>query len=158
VFRCYIESTAQSEPSVFQWQQAFQQVNRIVPETGMKLMKAEDDCKKSLLKMIRNEIKAEQAVKTPEAFLPETVPFQYNLTVAQLALLIRMQIDSGIIQTENITELLRHVSAHAVTTRASSIGVKSLYNNYHQPDRAALQIMMEYNTRTRSILKSLMDK
>lgn len=158
VFRCYVQGIVSAESVETHWQQAFQHINRVIPETGLKLLTDEDDCKKSLLKMIRNEINAAFFSKEAENILQKNLPFHYNLTVAQLAIFFRMQIDAGMLQTENTSEVLRYLSAHAVTTRADTIGVKSLYNNYHQPDRAALQIMMEYNNRMRNVLKSLFDK
>lgn len=158
VFSCYMQGVVTAETVKMHWQQAFQHINRVIPETGLILLHEEEDCKRTLLKMIRNEMNAVVFSKEAESILQQHLPYQYNLTVAQLAILFRMQIDAGILQTENTSEMLRYLAAHALTTRADSIGVKSLYNNYHQPDRASLQIMMEYNTRMRSILKTLLDK
>lgn len=158
VFSCYMQGVVTAETAKMHWQQAFQHINRIIPETGLILLHDEDDCKRTLLKMIRNEINAETFSKEAESMLQKNLPFHYNLTVAQLAIFFRMQIDAGMLQTDNITEMLRYLSTNIVTTRADAIGVKSLYNNFHQPDRAALQIMMEYNNRMRNILKSLIDR
>ena len=158
VFRCYVQGIEIAETVKIHWQQAFQHINRIIPETGLLLLPDEEDCKRTLLKMIRNEMDATVFSKEAESIMQKNTPYQYNLTVAQLAILFRMQTDAGILQTENITEMLRYLATHTVTTRADAIGAKSFYNNYHQPDRASLQIMMEYNIRMRSILKSLLDK
>lgn len=157
VFRCYLQGIGSVENVKTHWQQAFQHINRMIPETGLKLLTDDDDCKKSLLKMIRNEMNAEFFSKEAESVLQKNLPFQYNLSVAQLAVAFRMQIESGMIQAGNISEMLRYFAEHSVTRRTSSIGIKSLYNNYHQPERAAVQIMLEYNTRMRGILMSLLD-
>lgn len=158
VFRCYMLGITNAETATIHWQQAFQHINRVIPETGLQLIHDEDDCKKTLLKMIRNEMNAVAFSKEAETILQHHTPYQYNLTIAQLAILFRMQTDAGMLQTENITEMLRYLAAHTLTTRADTIGTKSFYNNYHQPDRASLNIMMEYNTRMRSVLKTLLDK
>jgi hypothetical protein len=156
VFSCYVQAIGIAETAKMHWQQALQHINRVIPETGLVLLHDEEDCKRTLLKMIRNEMNVFS--KEAENMLQQNLPYQYNLTVAQLAILFRLQTDTGILQTGNITEMLRYLAAHAVTSRADAIGAKSLYNNYHQPDRASLQIMMEYNSRMRSVLKTLLDK
>lgn len=158
VFSCYMQGVVTADTAIMHWQQAFQHINRVIPEAGLMLLHDAEDCKRTLLKMIRNEMNADFFSKEAEIILQHNIPFHYNLTVAQLAIFFRMQIDAGMLQTDNTSEVLRYLSAHAVTTKADAIGVKSLYNNYHQPDRAALQIMMEYNNRMRNILKSLLDR
>lgn len=157
VFNCYLKGAAEADNAKNHWQQAFQHINRIVPETGLVLLHDADDCRKNLLLMIQNEINTVQFVQASGTVFKNNLPYMYNLSVAQLGVLFRLQVDAGMLQTDNITEMLRYLAAHTVTTRTDAIGTKSLYNSYHQPDRAALQIMMEYNTRMRTVLTRLLD-
>jgi len=157
VFRCYMQAITTPESTKTHWQHAFQHINRIIPESGLKLLTDEEDCTAHLLKMISNEMNAELFSKDAEHLLQKHIPYQYNLSVAQLAVAFRIQIEAGIIQTNNVREMLRYFADHCVTRRADTIGIKSLYNNYHQPERAALKIMLEYNNRMRNVLISLLD-
>lgn len=97
VFSCYMQGAATADTVKMHWQQAFQHINRIIPETGLMLLHDADDCKRTLLKMIRNEINADFFSKEAESLLQKNLPFHYNLTVAQLAIFFRMQIDAGML-------------------------------------------------------------
>lgn len=83
-------------------------------------------------------------------------PFQYTLSVTQLAVWLRMQTETGMIEHNNTTELIRYFAENALTNRNQNIAFKSLYNKYHQPERAAVQVMLEYNVRMQKILKALL--
>lgn len=156
LFNYYATNICLSDKPALYWLQAFQEINRIVPVSGFSLLKEEEDCKKCLLRMFRNEINADQFCHEPSVVMEQNLPYEYNLTISQLAVYFRMLVDSGTIKTNNLTEMLRHFTKHAVSNRAATISPKSLYNNYHQPDRAAVHIMMEYNTRMRNVLMGLL--
>ncbi len=156
LFNYYATNICLSDKPALYWLQAFQEINRIVPVSGCSLLKEEEDCKKCLLRMFRNELNADQFYTETAVVSENNLPYEYNLTVSQLAVYFRMLVDSGTIKTNNLTEMLRHIAKHAVSNRAATISPKSLYNNYHQPDRAAVQIMMEYNTLMRNVLMALL--
>lgn len=158
VFSCYTRGAAEAENSTTHWIQAFQHINRIIPESGSGLLRDEKDCKKILLKLITNEMNAGEFSKAAAGMVPKNVPYRYNLSVAQLAVALRMQIECGMVESDNLSVLLRYFSDHPITKRATSISFKNLYNNYHEPERAAVQIMLEYNTRMRSILIALLNR
>lgn len=158
LFQYYINNMAASPNPIVYWQQAFLEINRVVPVSGFSLLHEEEDGKKSLLRMIRNEINAAHIGAETGVVMENNIPYAYHLTVSQLAVYFRMLVDSGMINTHSISEMLRHFAANSVSAKGGSISAKSLYNNFHQPEKTAVKIMMDYNTRMRNILMSLLNK
>jgi hypothetical protein len=54
-----------------------------------------------------------------------------------------------------LVQVLKSFSEQAVTKKTSPINIKDLYPNYHQSERAAVNILLNYNTRMQQILISL---
>lgn len=158
LFQYYLNNIADSPNPIVFWQQAFLEINRVVPVSGFSLLQEEEDCKKSLLRMIRNEINAAHIGAETGVVMENNIPYTYHLSISQLAVYFRMLVDSGMISTNSISEMLRHFAANSVSAKGGSISAKSLYNNFHQPEKTAVKIMMDYNTRMRNILMSLLNK
>jgi hypothetical protein len=60
-----------------------------------------------------------------------------NISVAQLALLIRAAIDAGIIVNENKTAVLKCIVCFMSTTKAETISVESLRKKYYEAERSS---------------------
>lgn len=54
-----------------------------------------------------------------------------DLSVAQLALLIKSFVETGVIQNKNISELIRFLSRFAVTKKSGSVSQESLRIKYY---------------------------
>jgi hypothetical protein len=67
-----------------------------------------------------------------------------GLSVAQLAVFIKLLFDQGIIQHSNQKELLRLAATIFKTSRATAISQESLRNKYYSPDPAAISIVKDY--------------
>lgn len=63
-------------------------------------------------------------LSVPEQVITNKI--KIDLSVAQLAFLLRLLTDTGVISTENISELLRWVALHCETKQSKSISVESL--------------------------------
>lgn len=156
VFSCYLQALDTSRNPYQHWQEALLHINRIIPEKETVLLVNEQDCKSALMQLIRTEINAIHFSDKAKNIMSVSSPFQYTLSVAQLAVWLRMQTETGMIEHHNTSELIRHFAENSSTNRSQSIAFKSLYNKYHQPERAAVQIMLEYNVRMHQVLKRML--
>ncbi len=138
------------------WREALLHINRIIPEKETALLVKEQDCKSALIQLIQTEMEAIHFSDKAKNIMTISSPFQYTLSVTQLAVWLRMQTDAGMIEHNNTTELIRYFAHNTVTNRTQGIAFKSLYNKYHQPERAAVQIMLEYNARMHQVLKKML--
>lgn len=66
------------------------------------------------------------------------------LSVPQLALLLRLMVDTKIIDEKNTTALLKQVSTAVCTAKTATVSAESLRINYYTPNAAAKNIMKEY--------------
>ncbi len=156
VFSRYLLALDTSQNPHQHWQEALLHINRIIPEKETALLVKEQDCKSALMQLIQTEIDAIHFSDKAKNIMQVSCPFQYTLSVTQLAVWLRMQTDSGMIEHHNTTDLIRYFADNASTNRNQNIAFKSLYNKYHQPERSAVQIMLEYNVRMQKILKALL--
>jgi hypothetical protein len=156
VFTRYLLAVEVAENPHDHWQQALLHINRIIPEKESVLLINECDCKSSLLQLIETEISTVRFTEKAKNIMSVSTPFQYTLSVSQFAVWLRIQTESGMIAHQNTTELIRHFAEQTSTTRANGIAFKSLYNKYHEPERAAVQIMLEYNVRMHQMLKKML--
>ena len=65
----------------------------------------------------------------------KTEPVFTSLSVAQLAFLIKLLVDTGIINNKNQTELLKTISKTICTHRNEAISADSLRNKYYNVDK-----------------------
>lgn len=66
-----------------------------------------------------------------------------DLSVPQLALFIRLFIDTGIIKNDNNTALLKYFAAFVSTSKASVISAESLRVNFYSVPAAAKEIVKD---------------
>lgn len=67
--------------------------------------------------------------------------FETGLSVSQLAIYLRLQVDTGIIKTDNNQRTVNQACRCFKTTRSNSLSPESLYNKFYSPDPAAVSIM-----------------
>jgi hypothetical protein len=82
----------------------------------------------------------------PEDVGPKGEPFKTNLTVAEVAYLIRLLVKFEVIKAKRkISRIFRFVSLYIATDNTDSISVQGLNNRYHKAD-----------TKTRATIKALL--
>lgn len=136
------------------WQASLHFINRIIPLHNRALLQQEACCYSVLLQRTQTELNAVNSVMEQGSASQSPAPYRFSLSVSQIAVFFRAQVEAGMIMQENTTEMIRHLIESLPTNRNGSIGFKSFYNKYHDPERAAIQIMLEYNTRMQQFLKS----
>jgi hypothetical protein len=70
--------------------------------------------------------------------------FQTPMSVPQLALFVRLLVESGTIKCQNQSLLLRAIAASFSTAKATSISSESLRIKYYATDPASVNIVKEY--------------
>lgn len=103
--------------------------------------------KKQLLDWIAAEIKqmelAEHRKRDHYLVLEPDAKIQTSLSVAKLAVLIRLMVADKIIINKMVAPMLRTVSKLFTTLQKDEISFGSLETKYHAPDKATLTIMKE---------------
>lgn len=154
VYRDYLDGLSHTQNAVTYWQEILLHINRIVPLHQLSLLKQEASCYSILKYHIQTELSVLASQNERVRNTDIRTPYAFKLSVAQMAVFFRAQVEAGMIMQDNTTEMIRHLSESLPTSRNGTIGFKSFYNKYHDPDRAAIQIMLEYNTRMQQFLKS----
>ena len=157
IFQLFLHALPHTTEPIQHWQLAMQQINRVVPVQGKWLFSAAPNCQQALLTLITTELHTFEFSEKGETLMQTKPPYVYDLTVAQFALHIRSLAETGIIQHDNTCDMIRYLCQIQPTTRGRTMSYKSLYNKYHDPDRAAVQIMLEHNNRIHTYLKNLLD-
>ena len=81
-------------------------------------------------------------------------PIQTTLSVSQLGVFLRLQVDAGLVATDNKTELVKQVAEIHSTTRQSGISADNLRKHFYKPEHAALSIMHTHLLSMLNLLKS----
>ena len=108
--------------------------------------------KKIMVSNIKEEIdflKAEEMSEKPRPSCPDISEQSRehvltSLSVAQLALFVRLLIDVGIIQTKNQSSLLKKIAAVMQTSKTISISEESLRSKFYTPQGPTAIIIKEY--------------
>jgi hypothetical protein len=108
--------------------------------------------KKIMVSNIKEEIdflKAEEMSEKPRPSCPDISEQSRehvltSLSVAQLALFVRLLIDVGIIQTKNQSSLLKKIAAVMQTPKTISISEESLRSKFYTPQGPTAIIIKEY--------------
>ncbi|QEC67915.1 hypothetical protein FRZ67_11615 [Panacibacter ginsenosidivorans] len=78
---------------------------------------------------------------------------QTNLSVPQLALFMRLLVESGVIaERNNITQLTSKAAAILQTKKSNCISAESLRIKYYAPEKAAINILKEYVSQMMQLL------
>lgn len=71
-------------------------------------------------------------------------PFETSLSVSQLGLFLRLQVDAQILQTNNKNELIRQTASRYRTNRTTQISHENLHKKFYTCDPAAISIMRSH--------------
>lgn len=109
--------------------------------------------KKIIVRNIKEEInflKSKEKIKgtavpsCANILQPTEEPLLTSLSVAQLALFVRLLVDVGIIETKNQLSLLKKIAAVMRTRKTVSISDESLRSKFYAPQTTAAIIIKEY--------------
>jgi len=108
--------------------------------------------KKIMIRNIKEEINCLKAKETNEIASPShTNTCQLteerlltSLSVAQLALFVRLLLDAGIIETRNQSSLLKKIAAIIQTPKTTSISEESLRSKFYSPQNTSIIIIKEH--------------
>lgn len=82
-------------------------------------------------------------------------PLVTSLSVPQLALLLRLMVDAGmLVQGQNITALMSRIATHMQTRKALHISAESLRVKYYSPEKAAISILRDYIQKMMQLLRN----
>lgn len=137
-----------------QWRHNLQHLNRIIEVPGFALYVHQPSCKHTLTGIIQTEIAACNFTREGETFMASQPFLKYSLSVQQLALFIKLQVETGVLVCDNITEFFKTLCLHSCTSRADGLSAESLQKKYYEKDRASINILLEYNARMHNLLKS----
>jgi len=140
-----LEEAADKKRLLYQYQK---NMNQLQTHPHYALFANTETCCKTLLKMLEQEILFSQQItqleQKPKEEKENNLSIQTCLSVSQLALLLRILIQTKMIQYDNQSELIRRVAALMHTQKTPSISAESLRTKYYHPDLAAKNILKEY--------------
>lgn len=119
-------------------------LNQLLTEQHVAFFSEQEDVSALLNRLIDEELfyLAEQAVPSKEQFIKnesDVKPlFHVSMPVSQLAFLLRLMVDAGVIKTKNQTAFLKEVALLVATDRAGVISAESLRNKYYAPERTTM--------------------
>lgn len=126
-----------------QWAIHLRAVNRLHPIPNLSLYKDAPTCQQLLLTAINAEITINQTqfsnAQSPNPQSPK--PFQTTLSVPQLAAMVRLLVDAGILTCDNQTLLLKNISRNFTTRQQQEVSHESLRQKYYNPDTATVSIL-----------------
>lgn len=110
------------------------------------------------MEYLRQESEIQQAIGTTLEAAPadaSRIKLRTNLSVNEIALLLRLSIESGIIPRENIAATLKWAALNLESKKASTISHESLRSKYYEPNTTSLVRMDKYLELMKMILKQL---
>lgn len=140
-----VRLTETSSNNMVFWVEQFRYFNQIAQVGKTGLIQDSPSCKKQLLTAIKKELAiSEQLHKQNKLLQIEQQidnPIATDLTSGQLALLIRLKIETGLYKTDNITETLKKMGQHYLNRHNERITAETLRTKYYSPDSASIQII-----------------
>lgn len=114
--------------------------------------------KKTMLSLFKKQLlilQAGDSISCASTVPLNTFKIPVNVPVSQLALFIRLFIDSGIIKSDNHTELLKHLAAGITTPKTTSVSADSLRVNFYAPPPVAKNIVKDYLVKMMTQLRTI---
>ncbi len=138
----YANAMPQSDTAAH-WARHIQQVNRIADVHGICYDADAASCKELLLAGITEEINALGFIDKvlSDATSADTRVIHTNLTVTQLAGLIRLMVDAGILECDNHAQLMKYIANSFTSRNRYAFTGDSLRQKYYQQDTAAVSIL-----------------
>ncbi|MCY7293473.1 MAG: hypothetical protein LH615_14945 [Ferruginibacter sp.] len=128
-------------PEVNYWCTVLKLVNRMPITPNMCLHPVFEPCKQQLIQSITTELFAS------EKMLPEQINEAKLITamsVGQLAVFIRLMVDTEVLQTKNVMAIIKFFSKNFRTYRTVQISDESLRQRYYNIDKASIDINRRY--------------
>lgn len=137
--------TEASNSNIVFWVEQFRYFSQIAQLHKSGLIQDALPCKKQILIAIKKEMAiSEQLQKQHHRLELEqqlTEPIATDLTSGQLALLIRLKIETGLYKTDNITETLKKMGQQYLNRHNERITAETLRTKYYSPDTASIKII-----------------
>lgn len=119
-----------------------------------------ENCCKILSDQVKEEIlllkKQESTDQKNSPIIPgkeQALSVHTGLSVPQLALLLRLLVEVGILQYSNLSELIRKIAGIFNTDKTAVISAESLRVKYYSPDNASKDILNDYLIRMRNTMR-----
>ncbi|MES2003021.1 MAG: hypothetical protein V4450_00770 [Bacteroidota bacterium] len=142
---CYREITDNDCLSMAVWSKWFQQINCLHPISSLALFANAPSCKELLLTAIKAEYHLQKQQAARQGISAQSAGgaklYETTLSVAQLGVFLRLQVDAKIVQTNNISAFIRQVAEQCSTTRTPHISPENLYKKFYTCDPASVSIM-----------------
>ena len=125
-----------------------------VPPDGY--IPAERSVKHTMIAVLQTKLLLFKSIPGAGVTIPKLQFAKLNtaLSVPQLALLIRLMIDTQVINEKNNTAILKNISAIVRTPKTIAVSSQSLWVNYYTPGPAAKNIVKEYLLNMINLLKT----
>jgi hypothetical protein len=137
--------TEATNSNIVFWVEQFRYFSQIAQLHKSALIQDALPCKKQILIAIKKEMAiSEQLQKQHNRLELEqqlTEPIATDLTSGQLALLIRLKIETGLYKTDNITETLKKMGQQYLNRHNERITAETLRTKYYTPDTASIKII-----------------
>lgn len=134
------ESLGTSEEKTAFWRNSQLELTRLQPIHNQALHPDQKSCKELLLEAIALE-EITHGDLFSESPADRDKPFETTLSVSQLGLFLRLQVDTQILQTSNKNELIRQTASRYRTIRTTQISPENLHKKFYTCDPAAISIM-----------------
>ncbi len=135
------------------WKQVYKEVSLTLKQINLSYNMHERGIKETLLELIEAEISlsypnhpicASNVMQSRDSNTESLAkPIHVGISVSQIAILLRVFVESGVIKTPNQTELLRKVCHFIRTDYAQEISAESLRNKYYAPDAGSLRFVKD---------------
>lgn len=122
------------------WRNSQLELTRLQPVHDQALHPEQKSCQELLLKAIALE-EITHSDLFSESPADRDKPFETTLSVSQLGLFLRLQVDTQILQTSNKNELIRQTASRYRTNRTTQISPENLHKKFYTCDPAAISIM-----------------
>lgn len=134
------ESLGTTEEKTTFWRNSQLELTRLQPVHDQALHPEQKSCQELLLKAIALE-EITHSDLFSESPADRDKPFETTLSVSQLGLFLRLQVDTQILQTSNKNELIRQTASRYRTNRTTQISPENLHKKFYTCDPAAISIM-----------------
>lgn len=93
--------------------------------------------------IIRLDDQLKEKLPSANVTVDESGKITTPLSVAQLAYTLRVLIETGTLETDNLSNLFRFASEHISTTRQEEISFDSIRNKFYKPATATKEAVLD---------------
>jgi len=105
--------------------------------------------------LLEKEIKAQHINSVSSQTNLQYNPITTGMSVSQLAVMVRLMVDTGIIQYKNHSDLIKKIATTFQTPKVSVISAESLRTKYYSPDRASLEMVKDYLFKMMGLMRDI---